>query len=314
MAKTTKVIRYFRCVSNDTAFDLERLICFSRELVCTVAESEWRQVDEVVRIQHYRQEEQGVLLHFVRYVPGESSDTLLPGAQGEEDNEELHPAPQGMEYKDGDFFMYCRGHDVIATSHGRNMHHSKIAQYLKYYFQIATIDENNPEGIEYRFELSTALDLEKYQVIEKHGVSKVEFSASAYSASFNAQHHHGNWFRTYILEAAANAVRNRLGRFDDEAQMTAMEDLIVEGTVKLKGNTRADDIAKSQLREIAEEAIEDDGIVIYTHDGEPLQSQDMRLQTRSSVDKVGKSVYYDSVWSKLKLYYRKLERDRLLGQ
>ncbi|MCS2610414.1 hypothetical protein [Halomonas dongshanensis] len=314
MATTNKVLRYFRCVSDNNPFDLESLISFCREQVGTVGESEWRQAGEVIRIQHYRQENHGVLLHFVRYVPGESSDTLTPGAESEEDNEEPYPAPQGMEYKDGDFFMYCCGHDVIGTAHGRSMHHSKITQYLKYYLQIGTTDNINPEGIEYSFKLSTALNLEKYRVIERHGVSRVEFSASAYNASYYEHGHHENWFRRYVLQATADAVKNRLGRYDDESQMTAMEDLIVEGTVKLKGNTRANDIAKSQLREIAEEAIEDDGIVIYTHDGEPLRSFDMRLQTKASVERYGKSVYYDSVWVKLKAYYRKLEGDRLLGQ
>lgn len=314
MATVNKVIRYFRCVSDNEPFDLESLISYSRERIGTVAESEWRQAEEVIRIQHYRQEDEGLLLHFVRYVPGENSDTLSPGAQGEEDDEEPHPAPQGMEYKDGDFFMYCCGHDIIGTAHGRSMHHSKIEQYLKYYLKLGTVDQDGEDGIDYSFRISTALNLEKYRVIERHGVSKVGFSASAYNASYYAQNHNDNWFRRHVLQAAADSVRNRFERFDDEAQMNAMEDLIVEGTVRLKGNTRANDIAKSQLREIAEEAIEDDGIVIYTHDGEPLRSFDMRLQTKASVEKSGKSVYYDSVWGKLKAYYRKLERDRLLGQ
>lgn len=313
MATTTKVIRYFRSLSDNEPFDLESLIRFARGNVDTVASSEWRQADEVIRIQHYREEEDGVLLHFVRYVPGESSDTLLPGAQGKEDNEEPHPAPQGMEYKDGDFFMYCREHNIIGTAHGRSMHHSKIAQYLKYYLRIGTVDDEDEEGVEYDFHISTALNLEKYQIIERHGVSKVGFSASAYNASYLNDGYEDTWLRRFIAQGA-NAVKNRLEGYDDETELGAMEDIIVEGTIRLKGNTRADDVAKSQLREIAEEAIEDSGIVIYTHKNEPIRSSDMRLQTKAILDKHGKSVYYDDVWGKMKSYYNQLDRESLLGQ
>lgn len=312
MAKITKTLRYFRCLDDAShPFDLESYVRFARGNVNTVAASEWRLVDEVVRIQHYRDSE-GVLLHFVRYVPGESSDTLTPGAQQEEDNEEPHPAPEGMEYKDGDFFLLCRGHNLIGVSHGRSMNHSKIEQYLKYYIQLGTITEDTPEGVEYNFHISTALNIAKFQLMEKHGVSRIGFKASAYSASYDSRRE-GSFVRRAI-STIGDSLKTRFERLDSVSEMEAMEDLVVEASIRLSGNTRAGESAQSELMQIAQESVDDSNIIIYTQKNEPISSSDIRLQTKESFDKHGKSVNYDEIWNKLKVYYNKLKAEHLLGQ
>lgn len=262
MAKTTKALRYFRCLDGESQpLDVEQLIRSARQSLPTVASSEWRRADEVVRIQHFR-DDNGLLLHFVRYVPGENSDTLTPGAHQPEDNEEPHPAPDGMEYKDGDFFMFCKEHDIIGCAHGMSMHHGKIAEYLKYYLRIGHVDADNPEGVEYDFQFSTALNLEKFRLIERHGVSRIGFQASAYNASYRELVPNSaiGWAR----KAFGTALRNRFERLDQQRELEVMEDLVVEGSIRLNGNTRADEGAQSELRRIAVESLEDNTVVIHT--------------------------------------------------
>lgn len=312
MPRTTKSLRYFRCLNDEAhPLDLEQLVRVARGQLDTVASSEWRRADEVIRIQHFRDDD-GMSLHFVRYVPGENSDTLTPGSHQPEDNEEPHPAPEGMEYKDGDFFMYCRGHDIVGCAHGMSMHHGKIEQYLKYYLKIGHIDEKNPDGIEQEFTISTALNLEKFRLIESHGVSRIGFSASAYNASYH-ERGQGTLIGS-VRTTLGKMISNRLERLDDQRELEVMEDLVVEASLKLKGNTRADEGAQSELRRIAEESLDEDYVTIYTQKGEPIKATEIRMQTKVTLDKHGKSVYYDDVWREMRRYYQDLDEDGLLDQ
>lgn len=312
MPKTTKALRYFRCIDEEQQpFDVESLIRFARQSLPTVASSEWRRAGEVIRIQHLR-DDNGLFMHFVRYVPGENSDTLTPGADQAEDNEEPHPAPDGMEYKDGDFFILCKGHDIIGCAHGMSMHHGKIAAYLKHYLKVGHVDDHHPDGIEYNFQISTALNLEKFRLIETHGVSRIGFQASAYNASYRELAPGSLIGRA--RNTLGNAIKNRFERFDQQRELEIMEDLVLEASIKLKGNSRADEGAQSELRRIAEESLEDDSVTIYTQKNEAIKASDIRLQTKVSLDKHGKSVHHDEVWRKMNIYYCDLQRDRLLDQ
>lgn len=312
MPRTTKALRFYRCLDDENQpFELEGLLRASREVLDTVARSEVRRADDVVRIQHYRDDD-GIFLHLVRYVPGEASDTLSPGANIEQDDESQHPAPEGMEYKDGDFFLYCKGHNVIGCAHGMSMSVAKVSLYLKDYCRFAHVDEGHPEGIDFDFYLGTALNLEKHRLLERHGVGEIAFKASAYHASYHGQQQDG-WLSS-MRSQVGNSLRRRLERYEDEAEITILENLVVDASVKLKGNTRADQAAQTEMERMALEALDDDTVTIYTQKGEPITSANIKMQSKCSFEKVGKSIYYDSVWSRLRVYYNELERDRLLGQ
>ena len=313
MARTTnKILRYYRAIDQDNQpFDLESRFRVARERLNTVALSEIKYTDEVLRIQHCRPDV-GVSVHLVRYLPGEASNTLLPGSEEAEDHEGVHPPPEGMEYKDGDFFLYCHGHHVIACAHGLSMTQGKMTDYLRKFICQGHADDENPDGIEFYFTLSTALNLEKYRLIEKHGVKAVCFSASAYAVSYG-EPEPDNWL-SGIKAGMSKAIRDNLGRLDDDRELKIMEDLILEANVGLKGNTRADDGAQRSITSLALEAAEDDAITIITQNDEKITGSDIKLQAKASVNKHGKSVDYDQVWSRLIVYYGTLREQNLLEQ
>ncbi|MCM2973479.1 hypothetical protein [Larsenimonas suaedae] len=313
MAKTTKALKYFRCIDREQqAFDLEYLVRQAREQLDTVASSEIEFADEVIRIQHYENHEQGISIHFVRYVPGESNETLTPNFEHPEDNESPHSAPQGMEYKDGDFYMYCSSHNIIGCAHGMNMSHSKIERYLHAFARRGSIDDENPEGRDCFFNISTALNLDKYRLIERHGVKSISFNASAYNASFEQAN--DNSYIQYAKRKLAEALRDRFEQYEDQHQLNVMQGLIIEGCLRLDGNRRAHETAQGEIRRIAQECAEENNVTIHTQDGEPINSSDMRLQKKIRIDKHGKSLLYGDVWRQLRVYYSELEEQNLLGQ
>ncbi|TCJ25414.1 hypothetical protein E0X81_05990 [Halomonas sp. GDM18] len=310
MATVSKSLRYFRALGeNQRPINIEDLIRSARNHRITVSSCERREVHEVLRIQHYRDTDDtpGLFLHVVRYVPGEHNETLMPGADSPEENETIHEAPEGMEYKDGDFFMFCSGENIIGCSHGMSIGHKKIASYLQWFINLDPQDDDL-----IILNISTALNLEKYRLIEAHGVSKISFKQSAYAASMGGVVNNSLLGR--IVGSASRAFHSRVTNYDDEQQLELMEDLVIEGAIRLDGNTRASELTQAEIRRVAVDCAEDDDITIITQNNEKITSTDIKLQTIKSLKKNGKSLYYDEVWPKLREYFLKLRGERLLEQ
>ncbi len=312
MAKkqTNKTAYYLRAVNGKTAVDLQSLLKKARTSFPTVARSEMNLGGEVVRIQHCKSDNNGFFLHFVRYIPGEKAPTLQPKLKAAEDNEGTQSAPHGMEFKDGDSFLFVEGHHAIFCAHGITS--QKTSRYLSLLFEAANIDEEKRA-----FELSPASNLDKLNLLQTHGVRAIQLSCNSYQVSVPKKSRN-NWI-SKTLGSVADEIKALIEKDDGAAEQKIMEDLLVNVELRLDGNTRAQINAQKFIEQAAESVLEeDDGPVseftIITQTGERIRSSSIRLQTSFNVTKEDRSVSYTEVWKELEQYFGEIKQGNLLEQ
>lgn len=314
MAKNTvgKTLHYLRAVYDGQPFDLEGRLRTSCTNLPTVGSREIAfGAGDIVRVQRHKElDGGGFLVHLTRYVPGERTPTLQPQLQHPEDVEGAEAAPPGREFKDGDSFLLVHDHNVIFSSHGITK--SKSNLYLQKLFEQAGFEPEDSA-----FDLNPAAKLDKLQLIKKHGVRSMELGASAFDLAL-PEMEQKNWFNRAMHEAWTR-IEPIIAKDDDPEDLKYREDLLVNVEVRLDGNSRASQGAKTSLEALAESVLEDSDaplseFKIRTRDDELISSSDIRLQTTVKVKKQDRSVEHNDIWSKMEVYFKDLEKQGLLEQ
>lgn len=313
MSDTTKskTLHYLRSVHDEQPRLIEASIrvMLRRRRVCKDTELDLGD-QSIIRVQHRQSAAAGkpVLLHLVRYVPGEKAATIDPDPDGAEDPGDVQLPPKGKEFKAGECFLLVRGADVLFCASGISQAATRL--YLGKLF--------NEVGVEpdlCQFDLRPAADLDRLAIIRERGVSSIQLGSVAYEASRKLLPKNDSLSRR-MLKSVSDQVSALVARDDTVLEQRVMEDLIVNVELKLQGNTFADIEAQRSIDQVAIALLADDhdnqGFTIVTRDGNRLSDLSVRLHKRVKVASSNNSVEHPSVWNALSAYYEELAEGKLL--
>lgn len=308
---TRKTAYYFRAINRKIAVDLQSLLKKTRQVFGNVAASEITLgAEEVIRIQHYRDNDVGVFLHLVRYLPGEKASTLLPKSIKAEDDEGSHSPPTGTEYKDGDSFLLVKNHNVIFCSHGISVEKSRL--YLAILFEAAKLNKEQRT-----FDLAPASNIDKLNLLRKNGVKSIELGTNAYDISL---HQNANQsLLAKVFGKVADELKALLEKDDNPAEQKVLEDLLVNVELRLDGNTRAAQVTQDFIEQVAESVLEEKDnpiseFTIITQTNDRITSDKIRLQDSFLVPKEDGSVSHTGIWDGLEKYLTTITQGNLVEQ
>ncbi len=306
-----KTAYYMRALNQQRGVDLEALIKKARRKFPNVGDSEIELGEnEFLRLQHYKSDNSGTLVHIARYVRGEKAATLKPRAKAAEDNGGVQAAPDGQEFHDGSSYLLVRKHNVIFCQHGITA--SKCERYLTALFDKAGVKKEDRN-----FDFMPASNVNKLKLIQQHGVRSLDLSVCAFGASI-PKNQRADWW-SKVFGEAVDEFRALMEKDDDAAQQKALEDIIVNLSVKLDGNSRAAIQSQKFIEKVAESVVEDKDadlpeFSIITKDGERITSDAIRMQHSFNVPKLNGSISCQNVWEGLGDYMQELVAANLLEQ
>ncbi|ASJ72286.1 hypothetical protein [Granulosicoccus antarcticus] len=307
----SKTLHYLRSVHDGQPRNIEASIrlMLRRRRVCKDTELDPGD-QSIMRIQHRRVSTSNnpVLLHLVKYVPGEKAATLDPEPEGAEDEEGAQRPPRGKEFKAGECFMLVNDADVIFCASGITQAAARV--YFRQFFAECGVEKEMC-----LFDLLPAADLDRLAIIRKHGVGSIQLGSVAYEASRKLLPDNSTMGRR-LLKSVSDQVAALVAKDDTVLEQRAMEDLIVNVELKLQGNTHADIEAQRSIDKIAVAMLSDEqgseGFTIVTRDGNRLSDLSVKLHKRIKVTSYNNSVEHTSVWTALSNYYDELKEGKLL--
>lgn len=272
--------------------------------------TEWQGEDQsIIRIQHRRAGGTGkpVLLHLVRYTPGQGAATLNPDPEGREDDGGAQQPPKGREFKAGECFVLVKDANVLFCANGLTAAAFRV--YAQQMFIACALDEQVVP-----FELKPAADLNRLSIIRERGVSSIQLGSVAFEASRKLLPSDASLGRS-LLKSVSDQVSALIARDDTVSEQRALEDLIVNVQLKLQGNSQADIEAQRSIDEIAVKMVQEDqdeGFTIITRDGNRLTDLSVKLHKKIKVSSRGEFIDYGEVWIEMADYYQTLREGRLL--
>ncbi|WP_095139518.1 hypothetical protein [Pseudomonas sp. Irchel s3a10] len=308
MVKLNKRIYYFRSMAAG-----KELLDFSDDLaevsdLKTIGESEISIMDDIVRIQRFKDLPDGRLYHFTMYSPGSKTATLTPKAATKKDEEVGAKPPAGREFKSGECYLYVCGHNVLFCAHGLTP--SRAVQYI---FMLLKSNGYDTES----FKFSPIGNIDKLKLLNEQGVKSIRLNVSAYKLSLPKKK--GSWLAK-ALAPVGNELSALVSKDVNRSEEKALEDLMVSIEIGLEGNSRATDESKETVVDLASEILEDDdgydldSFTIMTRENTPITGGDVKLHTTVRPEKDGSSLNYVNIWDAMGVYYTQLKRQKLLEQ
>lgn len=307
----SKTLHYLRSVYAEQPQNIEASIrvMLRRRRVCKDTEIDPGDLS-IMRVQHRQAStsRKPVLLHLVRYVPGEKAATIDPDPEGPEDNGDAERPPKGKEFKAGECFMLVKDADVLFCANGITQ--AAARSYLSRLFSECGIEPDLRT-----FDLLPAADLDRLAIIRERGVSSIQLGSVAYEASRKLLPKNQSMGRR-MLKSVSDQVSALVARDDTVLEQRVMEDLVVNVELKLQGNSYADIEAQRSIDQMAIALLAEDhdnqGFTIVTRDGNRLTDLSVRLHKRVKVASSSNSVEHGSVWNALADYYGELSEGKLL--
>ncbi len=264
----------------------------------------------IIRIQHRRVggASKPLLLHLVRYVPGEKAATLDPEPEGTEDDGGEQRPPRGKEFKAGECFLLVKNADVLFCAGGITSTAARV--YARNLFTSCGIDKELCD-----FDLRPAADLDRLAIIRKRGVSSIQLGSVAFEASRYLLPERASFGRS-VLKSVSDQVQALVAKDDTVLEQRVMEDLIVNVELKLQGNSQADIEAQRSIDDMAVHMLRHEestrGFVIVTRDGNRLTDLAVKLHKRIKVLANNNSLDHESVWLEMRGYFDELRESKLL--
>jgi len=243
-------------------------------------------------------------LHVAAYTPDEEA-SLVPLTSGVEENDlEVLDAPEGTEFMDGDLMFRVNGDSVIMCPSG--VHPNLCARYLQGLFATAGLAEDS-----LAFELVAIADVNKVQLIERHGVKSVELDVAMYQESVSAIQDRRE--RGRLERHLTGPLRDILGLiFDADPtldELVSAENLQAKLVLSFDRRRRgrlAQESVKDLAQRIVDEGMPDDlGFTINTPAGR-ITSDKLALRKEVELPIFGKTVSHEAAWREVDIYFEEL--------
>ncbi len=168
------------------------------------------------------------------------------------------------------------------------------------------------------FELRPATNIDKIQLLHRHGVKAIELGATAYNISL-PQEKTGGWVNK-VFGGVADELKALVTKDESPEELKLFEDLLVNVELRLDGNTRAAAVTQGFLEHVASSLLDDEEanvisqFTIITRNNDRITSAQTRLQESFNVAQENGSISHFGVWDGLSKYLEAITQGNLVEQ
>ena len=315
----TKILRkkayYLRVRNTKGIFNLATHLTRRKQTLKNVKSTHIAISDTVYQLQHYREDvdiitkEKTVLLHIASAVIGKTALAIEMDCDKDYDDGAEQNAPTKHEFVDGEAYLLVKDQHVIFCSHGLTL--KAVENYLNRLLHSEDVDE--------RFEFTPIGNIDKLQLINRSGVKQVDFSATIFKMTQDELNENAEKMRksrfSRILDGLTREVKKAFAKDLSEEEKKILEELQVDVSVKLMGNTRASLEARKFVKNEARTMLSDDlspEVEFITGNGETIKSSDIQLHKMINIKKLNNSnsLEYEDAWLGLGNYFDELKQQK----
>ncbi len=307
---------YLRTKTTQGLEDITQRLNRRKQQLKNVHSTERTLNDVVYRIQHYREDtdtvtqEKTLLLHIVSGVIGQTALTMNMACKDEFDDGKEQTAPNEHEFINGEAYLLFKDHHVVFCSHGLTL--ITVQNYLNNFLH----NENTDDG----FEFTNVANINKLQLLNRNGVKAFNFSASMYKITqdeLNRKAEDKN--RSHISSLFNKFIQNAKDEFSKELteeEQKILQELQVDVSVRLIGNSRASLEAQKFVKAEAQEMLADEElppeVAFITGNDETVKSSEIQLHKTITVQKLNQSnsLQHEDAWLGLGDYFDELKRQK----
>jgi hypothetical protein len=249
----------------------------------------------------------GFYLHLTVETPGESASVVAKApVSGDEVEVSTTPPPEGVDFLDGDAFVYLRGNDMCICTTA--VHDAAIRYFLAKFFMAAHIRKDADQ-----FDLLKVADVAALKLIQSQGVKEIEIKAAAYEATmhYQARKSQPQGLPGVIVKNIKAILVNEHDANEDALAVTlsVRTDARRRKGIKL-GDKRILALAKSVL----DHKEDGDDFAIITKGGQRIGPNEIFMRSKVEIDAKGKSVDHEKAWAELIAFYNVLAASGALEQ
>lgn len=307
---------YVRTKTAQGVEDITKRLIRRKQQLKNVHATERTLNDVVYRIQHYREDtdaftrEKTLLLHIVSGVIGQTAITMNMACTEEFDDGKEQKAPSQHEFINGEAYLLFKDHHVVFCSHGLTL--ITVQNYLNSFLHNKDVDDS--------FEFTNVANIDKLQLLNRNGVKAFNFSASMYTMTqdeLNRKADAAN--RSRISSLFNDFIQNAKNAFSKdltEEEQKILQELQVDVSVRLIGNSRASFEAQKFVKTEAQEMLADDAlppeVEFITGNDETIKSSEIQLHKTITVQKLNNSnsLQHEDAWLSLSDYFDELKRQK----
>ena len=305
---------YLRTQNAQGLIDISRHL-ISRKQQLNDVHSTQRVLNNVVyRIQHYREDndffthEKTLLLHIVSGIIGQTALAMEMECLADHDDGKEQAPPEKHEFINNEAYLLFKGHHVIFCSHGLSL--ITIQNYLNNFLHSEKMDNS--------FEFVNITNIDKLQLINRNGIKSFNFSASMYKMTqdeVNSITKNRSQISA-VINGFTQKVKEAFSKELTEEEQKILQELQVNVSVRLIGNTRASIEAQKFVKKEAEEMLVDDElspqVILVTGNGEAVKSSDIQLHKTITIQKLKNSysLQHEDAWTSLSNYFEELKSQK----
>lgn len=311
--KLPKILHYFRSWQDNQVINLENIVSQMLSLAPLANDTQIIDNEITKRIQHRDGPEgsKGLFL-YLSYAPkDEHMRTMNNIADSKNDKGGTSAPPGGQTFVTKEAFLHIRQHDLLFCGNGM-----RIENVETYFNSLNNKLRSNNEELPYlNLSLRPVVNCDKLKLINQHGVRYIAINASAYELSLRDINK--NTGRQSWIQKGINRIGEIMSKDIAEEDCNAKEELQVNISLKLNGNTRASAVAHETILKEAQDIIESSStrdshdFEIITQKGEVIKSSEVKISKQHvRIQRLGQSnglLPYDA-YQKLQEYYLELEQ------
>lgn len=252
--------------------------------------------------------EKTLLLHVVSGVIGQTALTMNMACTEEFDDGKEQTAPIQHEFVNGEAYLLFKDHHVIFCSHGLTL--ITVQNYLNSFLHNENTDDS--------FEFTNVANIDKLQLLNRNGVKAFNFSATMYTMTQdelnrtvdNANRSRISSLFNNFIQSAKNAFSKEL----TEEEQKILQELQVDVSVRLIGNSRESLEAQKFVKSEAQEMLSDEElppeVEFITGNDKTVKSSEIQLHKTITVQKLNNSnsLQHEDAWVGLGNYFDELKR------
>ncbi|MFU2059267.1 hypothetical protein ACLSZY_06760 [Avibacterium volantium] len=219
-------------------------------------------------------------------------------------------APSQREFINGEAYLLFKDHHVIFCSHGLTL--ITVQNYLNNFLHNENTDDS--------FEFCNVANIDKLQLLNRNGVKAFKFSASMYAITQNELNRKANAAARSRISLLFNKfIQNAKDEFSKdltEEEQKILQELQVDVSVRLIGNSRASLEAQKFVKTEAKEMLADEElppeVEFVTGNNEKIKSSEIQLHKTITVQKLNNSnsLQHEDAWLSLSDYFDELKRQK----
>lgn len=315
--KVYKTLHYLRSWHDDNCvLDLESTMNKMLLLAPKAQDTEIVENEIIKRIQHRDgpKESKGLFL-YLSYAPqDEHMRTMNIGAEGKNDDGGTTAPPDGQSFVTKEAFLHIRKHHFLFCGNGMRI--ENVESYLN--LLNIKLKKKYDELPYMKLSLRPVLNVNKFRLIEEHGVKYIGVNATAHQLSIDELNNSQK--ERSIIKKGLDQLGKIISKEKTNEECQEIADLQINLSFELKGNTRASAIAHQKITQEAKNVIENSSkhdlydFQIITQKGEKITASDVKLSKQGvGISKYGPSngLYLHDVYNKLQEYYFELEQSNL---